>query len=64
MNWNEVTNKLVEIESLKQLLTIKVSDHKSEEIIARYHKYQNITKNGINKLNNAALENQIRKTPF
>ena len=25
MNWNDVTNKLVEIESLQQLLTIKIS---------------------------------------
>ena len=64
MNWNDVTNKLVEIESLQQLLTIKISDSKSKEIIARYNKYHDITKDSINKLNNAVLENQIRKTPF
>lgn len=64
MNWNDVTNKLVEIESLQQLLTIKISDSKSKEIIARYNKYHDITKDSINKLNDAVLENQIRKTPF
>ena len=55
MNWNDVTNKLVEIESLQQLLTIKISDSKSKEIIARYNKYHDITKDSINKLNNAAF---------
>lgn len=64
MNWNEVTNKLVEIESLQQLLKIKASDPKGKEIIARYHKYKDITEDGINSLKNAVLENQIRKTPF
>lgn len=64
MNWNDVTNKLVEIESLQQLLTIKISDSKSKEIIARYNKYHDITKDSINKFNNAALENLVRKTPF
>ena len=64
MNWNDVTNKLVEIESLQQLLTIKISDSKNKEIIVRYNKYHDITKDSINKLNNAVLENQIRKTPF
>ena len=64
MNWNDVTNKLVEIESLQKLLTIKISDSKSKEIIARYNKYHDITKDSINKLNDAVLENRIRKTPF
>ena len=63
-NWNDVTNKLVEIESLQQLLTIKISDSKNKEIIVRYNKYHDITKDSINKLNNAVLENRIRKTPF
>lgn len=64
MNWNDVTNKLVEIENLQQLLTIKIADSKSKKIIARYNKYHDITKYSINKLNDAVLENQIRKTPF
>lgn len=64
MNWNDVTNKLVEIESLQQLLKMKASDPKGKEIIARYHKYKDITEDGINSLKNAVLENQIRKTPF
>ena len=55
MNWNDVTNKLVEIESLQQLLTIKIADSKSKKIIARYNKYHDITKDSINKLNNAAF---------
>ena len=61
MNWNDVTNKLVEIESLQQLLTIKISDSKSKEIIARYNKYHDITKDSINKLNNMIQNGDISK---
>lgn len=64
MNWLEINDKIAEINELQQELLSKLNGNSIKEIFARKEKYLTDILPELSKLNNAALENKIKVTPF
>ncbi len=64
MNWELITEKVLEIFELQQQLISKMQKIEIKTMLDRNNKYKDMNSLKTKKLNNALLENQIRITPY